>query len=672
METSDRLTAPRRAGEGTLTLRALSVVLVGAPLVVLPGHVDFARLPQQVFVQVSALALGLLFTARSSRLGPLSARPLDLPLLAFLGWSAVSLFWTLDGEAGRGTLAHWSACAIVYLLVSRAGGRVDRSRLLAGLLLGGAIAAAAGLGQSLGGLAFIPQAVAPASTLANRNVAAGYVAAIAPLALLAWGSRAARIAAFAAAGTILAYLPFTRSRSAAVAVAVQVVLVALALPGASWRSPLRRRGSRAGLLIASLGLLALVAWVSRTDIQKARSAAIRGSLAASAFSMVLERPLLGMGLGGYEAAYLAHGPALVSATGAPFRVESPHNEGLQVLAETGLPGLLAGLWLVVAAGLAVRRLGRAPDPFVRRAALAVGLSLCGFAVDGAFGFPLRYPVAPLALAVLLGVLSSLDTRRTQASFHLALGTRPVRLAAASALGTLLVLAGSTSLSRLAQDRARYDAAFLPVALAQSSPDTACGPRVSVERHSDGRLDLSARGAPLSDILRCLVERAGLQVDYDGPAPRQPVSVTLQGESLAEVLEQLLEGLGVNYLLGRDPTGTAVERLIVFGTSRAEPSRGGTSSPAKAVTSPEPPDESSPEEEAPPFGAPPASSPGVTPGFPSAPPLAEPSLPEGPEGEPPGIPEPEAPPYPEELTPLTLHLGRRPGPSVARAGISPVR
>ena len=654
--------------EPELALRLLPLVLAVAPLVVLRGHVDFARLPQQAFVEVAALGLGLLWVGRGAHVhGQTTRRVLDLPLLLFLGWSAVSLLWATDPDAGLRTLGHWAACAVVYGVVSRAARLADAPRLAGGLLLGGAAVAAVGLGQALLGLDFVPQAAVPAATLANRNVAAGYVAAVAPLALLAGTSRLVRAAAAVAATAMLAFLPFTRSRTAAVAVALQLVLLALAWVRPAPRARGRARGAPAALLTAGLVLVLVAAWVTRADPEKARSASIRWSLAGSAVSMAMDRPLLGVGLGGFGALYASDGPVVRSARGAPLRVESPHNESLQVLAETGLPGLLASLWLAAAAAFAARRLLRSPDPAVRRAALALGSSLVGFAVDAALGFPLRYPVPPLALAVLLGLLAALDAEKPLAllesnvPLRLALLARPLRLAAVGGFAALLALALSSARARLEDDRGRYVEAFLPVAHAQA----ACGPGVTVDRRADGHLDLSARAVPLADILRCLVERAGLRVEYDGPPPRQPVSVTLRGDSLPSTLESLLEGLGVNYLLSRDPSGTRVERLIVFSSSRTtEPSRGGGTPPSPAgaspigepVTSPE----RLPDDESQPLGPPPGAGPGPSPVFPG-PPGSEPSAAPAPGESLEPTPEPgEA----EELTPLTLQSSRRPDPVVA--------
>jgi hypothetical protein len=391
---------------------------------------------------------------------------------------------------------------------------------------------------------------------------------------------------------------------------------------------------------------------------KQRSVDIRADLAASAFSMARERPLLGFGLGGFTQAYPAYGPPVASVLGDPLRVESPHAEPLQVVAETGVPGLLALLWMAVATVRTLRRRLVSPDPNVRRLGLALALALAGFGVDAALGFPLRVGAAPLVLAVLLGMLTAAErTLPLPAEQPRTLARLPGFGPSVAAVALILIAATlADSVRRLSVDGARYRALLFPVAHAQTRP--ACGPGLTLARHADGRIDLAASNVPLAEVLKCLEAETGLKVEYEGPEPRQPVAVTLEGEPLASALASLLEGLGVNYLLSRDPSG--VDRLVLFSAgSRPEPARG-TPRPAPAgVPDLEPSAaEETPVPEAQPFGPP-----GGAPGLPGAGAPGDPGAP---------FPEPaegwgERAPYPEEpgeLSPMTLQLGRRPGSGVA--------
>jgi putative inorganic carbon (HCO3(-)) transporter len=643
---------------GAALLRLLALVLALVPVVVLPGHLDFSRLPQQAFVQAAALVLGLAWLTRGG--GDLEQRPrgaLDLPLLAFLGWSGLSLLVAADPLAGLRTLGHWLACALAYILVSRLARPEDARRLCGALLLGGAGVALVGLSQGLFDLELVPQAVAPASTLANRNVAAAFVVVVMPLALVPWSTPLARRAAWAAVVLMAAFLPLTRSRAAALGVALQLLLLAALLRKMAGPGPGERRP---WIVVPAVVLLALggAAWLTRVDPMKQRSVDIRADLAASAFSMARERPLLGFGLGGFTQAYPAYGPPVASVLGDPLRVESPHAEPLQVVAETGVPGLLALLWMAVATVRTLRRRLVSPDPNVRRLGLALALALAGFGVDAALGFPLRVGAAPLVLAVLLGMLTAAErTLPLPAEQPRTLARLPGFGPSVAAVALILIAATlADSVRRLSVDGARYRALLFPVAHAQTRP--ACGPGLTLARHADGRIDLAASNVPLAEVLKCLEAETGLKVEYEGPEPRQPVAVTLEGEPLASALASLLEGLGVNYLLSRDPSG--VDRLVLFSAgSRPEPARG-TPRPAPAgVPDLEPSAaEETPVPEAQPFGPP-----GGAPGLPGAGAPGDPGAP---------FPEPaegwgERAPYPEEpgeLSPMTLQLGRRPGSGVA--------
>jgi hypothetical protein len=90
------------------------------------------------------------------------------------------------------------------------------------------------------------------------------------------------------------------------------------------------------------------------------------------------------------------------------------------------------------------------------------------------------------------------------------------------------------------------------------------------RVSGGQVDLTATAAPLNDILDRLARQTGMKVVYEGATPRQPVTISLRGRSPAETVLALLEGLGLNYALVGDITGTRVQTLILAGSGVASP------------------------------------------------------------------------------------------------------
>ena len=119
----------------------------------------------------------------------------------------------------------------------------------------------------------------------------------------------------------------------------------------------------------------------------------------------------------------------------------------------------------------------------------------------------------------------------------------------------------------------------------------------VVRMSGGHVDLTATAAPLADVLDRLARQTGMKVVYEGPAPRQLVTVTLHGRTPAETVLAVFEGLGINYALVADPTGASVQTLVVAGAATATAS----SSPS----APRPAVRPNPRR---PFGPPPGSSP----------------------------------------------------------------
>jgi hypothetical protein len=83
-----------------------------------------------------------------------------------------------------------------------------------------------------------------------------------------------------------------------------------------------------------------------------------------------------------------------------------------------------------------------------------------------------------------------------------------------------------------------------------------------------QVDLTATAAPLADVLDRLARQTGMKVVYEGPAPRQLVTLSLHGRTPAETVLALLEGLGLNFALVADPSGARVQTLVVAGTAAA--------------------------------------------------------------------------------------------------------
>jgi len=123
--------------------------------------------------------------------------------------------------------------------------------------------------------------------------------------------------------------------------------------------------------------------------------------------MVEDRPLRGIGFGRYFKVHALYQGQLYTKRGTPHdrptvgKVPQAHNEYFQQMAETGLPGTLAFLWLVLAVIALWERAYNRAALSERREVLASITGLGIFMVHALTSFPLRRPSTWLAGAFLL-------------------------------------------------------------------------------------------------------------------------------------------------------------------------------------------------------------------------------------------------------------------------------
>ncbi len=87
---------------------------------------------------------------------------------------------------------------------------------------------------------------------------------------------------------------------------------------------------------------------------------------------------------------------------------------------------------------------------------------------------------------------------------------------------------------------------------------------------DGRLDIKAAAAPLSEILSQLASQTGMKILSDGPIPSMILNVSLEDRMPIEAVFGVLDGLGLNYALATDSTGMRVETLVISGAAARRP------------------------------------------------------------------------------------------------------
>jgi putative inorganic carbon (HCO3(-)) transporter len=364
----------------------------------------------QLFLALTLAAWLARSVARREIRLPRPDRTVALTLGLFIAIGALSLLYAPSLSSGLKELVKWIQIALVAWFAADAAGRRSRIGWVVGaVLLAGLCQALIGIWQfglrghgpehfelAIGFGGRVLEAYRAYGTFEQPNPYGGFLGLILPLAL-GWGagqwahwlshrhprpSLPALILPWLAAGLLGAALLASWSRGAWLGAAAAVAAMLLYLP--------RRRGLGVLLVLAlvAAGWVALQSGllpgsvigrltdfsdyvqfqdVRGVDITPANYAVLeRMAHWQAALSMVDQHPWLGVGLGNYEAAYPDH--ALLNW---PYPLGHAHNIYLNLLAETGVLGLLAYLafWAAVIA-LTVRVIRHAAYP---QRGLALGL-----------------------------------------------------------------------------------------------------------------------------------------------------------------------------------------------------------------------------------------------------------------------------------------------------------
>jgi len=359
----------------------------------IPVHVGSTEanllLPLYAVVAVAALALAWELYGqegeRSRELGPLA-----WPVAAFIAWEGLSLLWTNDVRQGSIELLFF---VLPFGLLAVALARLQWSRawvltLYVQLALMALVFSVIGIVQYETRNIFwnpkvrVDNAYAPSGWFYRVNsifydpsiYGRFLVIAILASLVVVLARRGDPLWAIAATLTIVitwAGLLPSFSQSSFVALGAAVTLAAILL----WRR-------RSIWLVGAIVVVAAAAVVASPTVRhKASLSHItsgRSTLVSKGAKVAVHHPVAGVGVGGFRRAYAdaAH------LKGKEPKAAASHTTPVTVAAETGVPGLLLFLWLVVVAlQLAFRRLG---SSFEGTARLAFGLALVAILVHSLF------------------------------------------------------------------------------------------------------------------------------------------------------------------------------------------------------------------------------------------------------------------------------------------------
>lgn len=437
-----------RSVAATMAVAALLGYLALTPLAPFAGDTYANDLRRHIILGtiIAAYALALLAMRRMP-----ARTPLDLPVLAVMAAIALGVAGSLDRRVSlEAVLPILPAIPLFYLVADHRFADADtlrRAVLIAGVTVA-CFALASVWRQWQGWLdlvravdggvsraTLLPPSVPRVEGVGSHPNVLGAVLAIAtPFFVLSFGATRRLERAAAAVGLViaLAALFFTLSRAAWVAAAAGTCVTAAGMVLGSGRT-LRLRPVLGGTgVLVALALVAAAAlggarpdWLFRDSLDP------RADMRRAGIEMFKERPLTGNGPGLYVALYPRHDGAY------PFAAVHSHNVAVQIAADYGLAGLLAGaLMLGATAALFVWRFVRG-DAAQRRLVAGASGAVTAFLVHGLADAPHLFPEVLLLLAIAVGLVLRAGDERLPVRWRRVAGA--IRLG--SAVPVVAVLAG---------------------------------------------------------------------------------------------------------------------------------------------------------------------------------------------------------------------------------------
>jgi tetratricopeptide (TPR) repeat protein/O-antigen ligase len=398
-----------------LITHLLSVGLFFIPFLLVPGIEEYTLLPRLLLLQLLLILILSIAAFRPSLLRLGNPGWDRLFLTGFICLLAASALWAANPFRSTYDLAKYVTLAAFYLVI--AGSPKERLHaLLTVHAISGLAVALVGILEYHGFIPlWIPSTGRPSSFFGYRNLAAAYMACGAPLSavLVCTGTTAARrtLGAVSAAAMVV-LMVYTRARASWVGLGLGTIgacVLALSVLGprkflAQARATVSvdryRPIALATAIVATLSFLPegfTETHIQRFDERKTdvattvssifRPGGDRGRLHmwGSTLKMIADAPILGVGLGNWEFAYVLYdGGKMIEPRFNPLR---PHNDLIWIWSETGTVGIALFVGFIVClASRAFRRWrnGSDSEAFVTILLMASILSYIGV---GLFTFP---------------------------------------------------------------------------------------------------------------------------------------------------------------------------------------------------------------------------------------------------------------------------------------------
>ncbi|HAH31430.1 MAG TPA: hypothetical protein DCL44_03845 [Elusimicrobia bacterium] len=448
--------SPRDTLSTGILFWGLAVLLFFVPLVFFSGLNSPFQLPQTLFLRLGVLALvflGLAISLFRNRI-EIFFPPLALPVLVFVGVMGVSAFFSPDrftsffGSHGLWFGGFWSVASYAVIYWIAALHPEKRVRFLAVIMWSSLVAFIYLFCQRVGWDPFW-KASAPAyrfsATFGNPVYMGGFAAMAVPISLYFClsGRGWLRVCAAFICGLNFLLCLISMTRGAWLGLTGGLVLW-LFLTRKYWRKEL--------LLVALLSAGSVV--LSRYAVgrggnemiwtrakvmidSKESSAAARLHLWKSALRISRDHPLAGVGLDLFGDVFPRYQDMTHRRQTGPLQLATnAHNELLQVVATTGIPGLGAYLWLWASILVLLRKAWRQNTGENDRLILA-GISASCLALETHAFFNFSVSATSAYLWCWLGILASYGEKKKMCLLSWPVWVRAAVFATAGVVGLLL-------------------------------------------------------------------------------------------------------------------------------------------------------------------------------------------------------------------------------------------
>lgn len=360
---------------------------------------------------------------------------IHIPLALFLLWALISVIWSSNKFESFVLLSVWIEASLLYFIVANNFKNLnDITKLLSFIVIIAAVVAIIGIAQHLFDFNWIAQAIKPAATFGNKNMAVHFLILVMPISVsLFINSKNLKSSILFATttGILLLYFIYADSKAGFLALLVQIVVFAYVL--IKKKPKVLSKQKIIIILIPFMFVLLLMNYTNKgfkSNIANIADKFIyivkqvnfdketqneRIPMWLNTFNMVVDNPILGVGAGNWR----IHYPKYSNSISHDYIMTESrmhkhlHNDWLEILSSLGLIGFSLLIWLITIIIKTILKILKHSKDELQFLILAISLSGIGIVIDGLFTFPFKLIIAPILIMTFVGILAGLEWQLAQ-------------------------------------------------------------------------------------------------------------------------------------------------------------------------------------------------------------------------------------------------------------------